>query len=59
LSGLTGTAKTAELELEKIYQLQVNVLPTARKLQRVDLKDLVFLDEFTKWLAIVRVCQSN
>lgn len=59
LSGMTGTAKTAELELEKIYQLQVNVLPTARKLQRVDLKDLVFLDEFTKWLAIVRVCQSN
>lgn len=59
LSGMTGTAKTAELELEKIYQLQVNVLPTARKLQRVDLKDLVFIDEFTKWLAIVKVCQEN
>ena len=59
LSGMTGTAKTAELELEKIYQLQVNVLPTARKLQRVDLKDLVFIDEFTKWLAVVKVCQNN
>jgi len=59
LSGMTGTAKTAELELEKIYRLQVNVLPTARKLQRIDLQDLVFIDEFTKWLAIVKVCQEN
>ena len=59
LAGMTGTAKTAELELEEIYQLQVNVLPTARKLQRVDLKDRVLIDEFTKWLAVVKTCQEN
>lgn len=59
LSGMTGTASTAKLEFEKIYALKVNVLPTSRKLQRIDLKDLVFIDEFTKWLTIVKVCQEN
>ena len=30
LSGMTGTAKTAELEFEKIYKLSVDEIPTAR-----------------------------
>ena len=34
LSGMTGTAKTAEVELEKIYNLEVKVLPTTKKMLR-------------------------
>ena len=30
LSGMTGTAKTAEVEFEKIYNLPVEEIPTAR-----------------------------
>jgi len=31
LSGMTGTAKTAEAEFEKIYNLKVDEIPTAKK----------------------------
>ena len=37
LSGMTGTGKTAEIELEKIYNLAVKEIPTAKKSQRRDL----------------------
>jgi preprotein translocase subunit SecA len=30
LSGMTGTGKTAEIEFEKIYNLSVEEIPTAR-----------------------------
>ena len=52
--GMTGTAKTAEAELEKIYQQKVIVLPTAKENIRKDLPDLVYKDEFTKWQAIAK-----
>ena len=53
-AGMTGTAKTAEGEFEKIYKREVVVLPTARKLLRQDLPDWVYVDEFTKWQAIAK-----
>ena len=51
-AGMTGTAKTAEAEFEKIYNLSVTVIPTAKKMIRQDLPDIVYKNEFTKWEAI-------
>jgi len=56
LSGMTGTAKTAELEFEKIYNLSVEEIPTARPTLRKDLPDLIYKDQFSKWNAIAQAC---
>ena len=56
LSGMTGTAKTAEIEFEKIYNLSVVEIPTARPNLRNDLPDLIYKDELSKWTAIAKEC---
>ena len=56
LSGMTGTAKTAEQEFENIYQLEVFVLPTHHPFKRDDLPDRVYINEITKWKAVVKEC---
>jgi len=58
LSGMTGTAKTSELEFEKIYNLSVEEIPTARPNLRKDLPDFVYKDSLTKWTAIAKECKS-
>jgi preprotein translocase subunit SecA len=58
LSGMTGTAKTAELEFEKIYNLTVEEIPTARPTKRQDLPDYIFKDQFSKWTAIASECKK-
>ena len=58
ISGMTGTAKTEDLEFEKIYNLTVSVLPTFKPTQRIDLPDLIFIDEITKWKAVAKECQK-
>ena len=58
LSGMTGTAKTSEVEFEKIYNLPVEEIPTARPNLRKDLPDFVYKDSLTKWTAIARECES-
>jgi preprotein translocase subunit SecA len=58
LSGMTGTAKTSEVEFEKIYNLSVEEIPTARPNLRKDLPDFVYKDSLTKWTAIARECKS-
>jgi preprotein translocase subunit SecA len=58
LSGMTGTAKTSELEFEKIYGLSVEEIPTARTNLRKDLPDFVYKDSLTKWTAIAKECKS-
>lgn len=58
LSGMTGTAKTSELEFEKIYELSVEEIPTARTNLRKDLPDFVYKDSLTKWTAIAKECKS-
>jgi len=58
LSGMTGTAKTAETELEKIYNLEVLVLPTAKTLKRDDLSDLVYTQEVSKWKSVAKECKD-
>lgn len=59
LSGMTGTAKTAELEFEKIYNLTVEEIPTARPTKRQDLPDLIYKDQFSKWNAIASECKKT
>jgi len=58
LSGMTGTAKTSELEFEKIYNLPVEEIPTARPNLRKDLPDFVYKDSLAKWTAVARECKS-
>ena len=58
LSGMTGTGKTAEIEFEKIYNLSVEEIPTARFNQRKDLPDLIYKDQFSKWNAIAESCNK-
>ena len=58
LAGMTGTAKTSEIEFEKIYNLPVEEIPTARQNLRKDLPDFVYKDSLTKWTAIARECKS-
>ncbi len=58
LSGMTGTGKTAEIEFEKIYNLSVTNIPTARPMQRKDLPDLIYKDQFSKWNAIAKSCNQ-
>jgi preprotein translocase subunit SecA len=56
LSGMTGTAKTAEVELEKIYNLEVTVIPTIRPFKREDLPDQVYVNEIAKWKSVAKTC---
>ncbi len=53
LAGMTGTAKTEEEELRKIYGLEVVVIPTHKPMIRVDHPDVVFKTERAKWRAVV------
>ncbi|MFN6568957.1 preprotein translocase subunit SecA [Dendronalium sp. ChiSLP03b] len=56
LGGMTGTAKTEEPEFEKIYKLEVAVIPTNRPRNRQDWSDMVFKTEVGKWGAIAKEC---
>ena len=52
LSGMTGTAATEATEFNKIYGLDVVVIPTNKPVARVDEDDEVYLNEGDKWTAI-------
>uniref|UniRef100_A0AAU7YR62 Protein translocase subunit SecA n=1 Tax=Gracilaria hainanensis TaxID=2871843 RepID=A0AAU7YR62_9FLOR len=56
LSGMTGTAKTEETELDKIYNLEVIEVPTNKPCKRQDLPDLVYKTEYSKWQSIANEC---
>ncbi len=53
LAGMTGTADTEAQEFHKIYNLDVIVVPTHRKNQRVDLADQIYRTYHEKAQAIV------
>jgi len=53
LAGMTGTADTEAEEFEKIYKLEVVILPTNMPMVREDLPDLVYRDEKDKYTAII------
>lgn len=52
ISGMTGTADTEAAEFQKIYSLDVVVIPTHLPIVRKDLQDLVYLNEEYKLGAI-------
>ncbi|MCK4493890.1 MAG: preprotein translocase subunit SecA [Methylococcales bacterium] len=52
LSGMTGTADTEAFELNKIYGLEVVVIPTHRPMVRADKGDLIYLSGTEKYRAI-------
>ncbi|MCE2719874.1 MAG: preprotein translocase subunit SecA [Dolichospermum sp.] len=56
LGGMTGTAKTEEVEFEKIYKREVTIIPTNQPRRREDLSDMVFKTESGKWRAIAKEC---
>ncbi|MBD2114855.1 MULTISPECIES: preprotein translocase subunit SecA [Cyanophyceae] len=56
LSGMTGTAKTEEAEFERIYKLEVTIIPTNRIAARRDLSDVVYKNEEAKWKAVAEEC---
>jgi len=53
LAGMTGTAKTEEEEFQKVYNMNVIVIPTNRPLIRKDDTDMVYGTEEAKYKAIV------
>ena len=53
LAGMTGTADTEAEEFNKIYKLDVVVIPPNRVLRRLENPDLVYRTEKEKWDAIV------
>ncbi|MDH4086787.1 MAG: preprotein translocase subunit SecA, partial [Nitrospira sp.] len=62
LSGMTGTADTEAAEFAKIYNLDVNVVPTNRQMIRQDYADVVYRTEKEKFAAIVeeiKDCQER
>ena len=56
LSGMTGTAKTEEIELDKIYGLEVTCVPTHKRMIREDFSDLVYKNQYVKWKSIADEC---
>jgi preprotein translocase subunit SecA len=56
LSGMTGTAKTEEVEFEKIYNLEVVPIPTNKAIKRKDLSDLIYINQYVKWRCIAQEC---
>jgi preprotein translocase subunit SecA len=53
LSGMTGTAETEAAEFQKIYNLDVVVIPTNRTLIRKEYPDVVYRTEKEKFEAVV------
>jgi preprotein translocase subunit SecA len=54
LAGMTGTAATEGEELDKIYKLDVVVIPTNRPLVREEYRDQIYKNEEAKFRAVVR-----
>jgi len=52
LAGMTGTAKTEEVEFLEIYELGVVEVPTNRDIQRDDRADLIYKTEKAKFDAV-------
>jgi len=51
LSGMTGTAETEAAEFEKIYKLEIVVIPTNKPLLRLENPDVVYRTEKEKFKA--------
>jgi preprotein translocase subunit SecA len=58
LAGMTGTAETEAGEFDKIYNLDVVVIPTNREVVRKDLDDLIFRTKKEKFNAVIDEIQK-
>ncbi len=58
LAGMTGTADTEAAEFDKIYNLEVVVIPPNKEMIRIDKADLVYRTEREKFDAIVEQIQE-
>jgi preprotein translocase subunit SecA len=58
LAGMTGTAETEAAEFDKIYKLQVVVIPTNRQLLRKENPDVVYRTEKEKYYAVADEVQK-
>ena len=54
LAGMTGTAATSAEEFDKVYKLEVIVIPTNKPMRRNDLPDCVYKTEKGKFKAIIK-----
>jgi len=52
LSGMTGTAETEAAEFDKIYKLEIVVIPTNRKMLRIENSDVVYRTAKEKYFAV-------
>ncbi len=52
LAGMTGTAETEAVEFDKIYKLDIVVIPTNRKMLRIEHADVVYRTEKEKYTAV-------
>jgi preprotein translocase subunit SecA len=58
LAGMTGTAETEAAEFEKIYKLEVVVVPTNRAMSRIENPDVVYRTEKEKYFAVADAIQE-
>ena len=58
LAGMTGTAETEATEFDKIYKLEVVVIPTNKTLLRVENPDVVYRTEKEKYFAVADEIQQ-
>ncbi len=59
LAGMTGTAMTEAEEFFNIYKLEPVAIPTNKPMIRDDRQDIIFLNEKTKFNAIVKDIQER
>ncbi len=58
IAGMTGTAITSAEEFDKVYKLDVVVIPTHRQARRQDLQDKIFKTEEGKFKAVIAQIQE-
>jgi preprotein translocase subunit SecA len=58
LAGMTGTAETEAAEFDNIYKLDVIVIPTNRKMLRLENPDVIYRTEREKYFAVADEIQK-
>ena len=58
LAGMTGTAETEAPEFDKIYKLEVTVIPTNKEMKRIENPDVVYRTEKEKFYAVADEIQK-
>jgi len=59
LAGMTGTAATSAEEFDKVYKLEVIIVPTNKPMIRKDLPDRIYKTEKGKFEAVLRTIKEK